>query len=277
MRPARIRRFLGGYRRELARHGVSGWRLRRRILGEAGAHLREAARRLEAGGLERDSAEEQAVRRFGEAAALARVWSAACDPSGIPVRGMDWAGGSAAGLAVGLIAALSLGGRLGQRVDGELLFVGAALLLGVCLGVGQWLLLRSRRLAGWTWIAATGVAFCGGLLATSFLWESSGLPKGEPVQELAALLFIGGGTGAVVGALQRLVLRGGLTGRGEWVLRSCVGMGLGTAAGGLAAEAALGGFRSATGLLLLCIAGGLATGLSTAAALRPRAPDYCSR
>ena len=108
-----------------------------------------------------------------------------------------------------------VGGALAHAVAGPVDGVGPALveglLAGTVVGAGQWLALR-RRLGGgsWAWVVATAAGMATGLGAGVAL---AGYPAGA-----AELALVGAASGAGVGGLQALVLRGRVAQAWPWAL-----------------------------------------------------------
>ena len=270
-----IRGFLDAYRRELGRSHIGSWRCRRRILAEAEAHLRQAAERLRHDGIASLEAEAEAVRRFGGPKELARAWLA--DP--LSARGLtrawkaDWAAGSAIGSVLGLATVLASGDSVERFVGMYLILPAVGFVVGAFAGLAQWLPLRSVLPSPWTWVPACGLGLSLGLTLSTVTVEALGFAKGSLLQELAALIVIGLGTGGVLGLCQWIPLRTRLRPRTGLIGRSSAGLAIGTALGGLVAWGAFGSIRSITGLLTIAFVAALATATTTAGALHSVSGD----
>ncbi|HVF61946.1 MAG TPA: permease prefix domain 1-containing protein [Thermoanaerobaculia bacterium] len=261
-----IAEFLDDYGRALARLEGAGPLLRRRIVAEARGHLQEAAAALEAAGRDPAAAAAEAVRRFGGPEELAAAWRGrlAAVFAGLAARRREWIALSAAGSALGVAAALLAGPAVAPFLPMILLLPAVGLVLGCSLGAAQGVLLhwRPARLAAW--VLASGAAIGAGLTATSVVVEALGFEKGAILQDLAALLIVGAGTGAALGGSQWPFLSRRLARGVGWVPRTAVGM---------ASGILLGGFRTTAGLLALALAGGAMAAAATAAAFRhPASP-----
>ena len=269
-----IAEFLDDYGRALAGLEGAGPLLRRRIVAEARGHLQEAAAALEAAGRDPAAAAAEAVRRFGGPEELAAAWRGrlAAVFAGLAARRREWIALSAAGSVLGVAAALLAGPAVAPFLPMILLLPAVGLVLGCSLGAAQGVLLhwRPARLAAW--VLASGAAIGAGLTATSVVVEALGFEKGAILQDLAALLIVGAGTGAALGGSQWPFLSRRLARDAGWVPRTAAGMASGILLGGLAAEALLGGFRTTAGMLTLALAGGAMAAAATAAAFRPIRP-----
>ena len=138
---------------------------------------------------------------------------------------LQWVLASTVGIFVGFIVGFPLS-LLTSDVLGEPLgYSFGGIVIGIGVGVLQWLVLR-RRISGMGWWVLTSAA--GGLIlpaafeGLSQSLESYGLPLGW-----TGVVALGG---AVTGTLQWLVLRGQVSRAGWWVLASTVGWGLGMTA-----------------------------------------------
>ena len=166
---------------------------------------------------------------------------------------LRWVLATTAGFALGFVPIASLGYAF------PILFAPAYALMGLMVGILQWLVLRRRVPAASKWILATIAGFVLGgafgfiviLVASSVDLYSS---LYEPLSSFAFALVLLAPLGPVVGAAQWLVLRGKVLRSRWWVLASTlslalfatvVGAGLATdvdnAPGGLWAIGTLGG------------------------------------
>ena len=121
------------------------------------------------------------------------------------------------GFTMGFLTAALTYDVLGDR----LAFSFFGIVLGIAVGVLQWLVLRRRvSRAGW-WVLASAAGGYGIILA-GFEGLSESLSFGA-LLSYTGVVALGG---AVTGTLQWLVLRGQVSRAGWWVLASTVGWGL---------------------------------------------------
>ncbi len=251
------RSFLERYEREL-RRTVRSRRLRRKIIDEADAHLRDCCDALERNGCPHDEAERLAVQRFGGAERLAAAWG----ESSASFQAFGWLLACTTGIAGGLTALLAIGPVAGSLIAMALIVPFAGLLVGAGLGVGQSISLRGDG----RWVALTAVAAAIGLTASTWLVEIVGFQPRHLPHEMIALAMIGSVTGAFIGFLQSLapwVRR-----VSAWRLGTAAGGGIGCIAGGLAATLLFGDIRTSAGLLMVAAAAGLSIAAFTAPLLR---------
>jgi len=135
---------------------------------------------------------------------------------------LQWVLASTVGMFVGffmgfLSAALTYD-VLGDRIAFSLF----GIVLGIGVGVLQWLVLR-RRVSGAVWWVLASAAGGLGILQAGFEGLSYSLSFGA-LLSFTGIVALGG---AVTGTLQWLVLRGQFSRAGWWVLASTVGWGLG--------------------------------------------------
>ncbi|MDX1644333.1 MAG: hypothetical protein R3244_08260, partial [Thermoanaerobaculia bacterium] len=112
-----------------------------------------------------------------------------------------------------------------------------------------------------------------GLTISTVAVEALGFDKGRLLEEMAALIVVGAGTGGVLAVVQWLLVRGVLRPGGGLVERTSAGAALGTVAGGLVAYCALGGFRTGAGLLIVAFLAALGAAATTTEAFRHVSPD----
>ena len=140
---------------------------------------------------------------------------------------LQWVLASTVGMFVGFcmgIAPFAITFSRTQNVHWDrLAFRVWGIVLGIGLGVLQWLVLRrSVSGAGW-WVLASAAAGYGTLQA-GFMPFSTSLQSFGVYLSWTRVVALGG---AVTGTLQWLVLRGQVSRAGWWVLASTVGWGLG--------------------------------------------------
>lgn len=153
-----------------------------------------------------------------------------------------WVGGTTigwlAGFIVGLNVASSLEPLIGTGpVQGVLAYSVLGAFLGLAVGLIQWQVLRRRVSRSGAWVAASaaGLGIAGGAgygLAVLIFGYSQDL---EDLGSLAAIVgwtLVTASGGAIIGLLQRRVLRSQVRRAGSWVVASTVGWGLSTAAMG---------------------------------------------
>jgi len=147
---------------------------------------------------------------------------------------LGWVLASTMGVVVGSIMVLVIGlliyGLLEELIGSagtDILFEsgGPWLVMGIMLGIGvgilQWLVLR-RRVSGVGWWVLASAAGGYGILQAGFQGLSESLSFGA-LLSFTGVVALGG---AVTGTLQWLVLRGQVSRAGWWVLASTVGWGL---------------------------------------------------
>lgn len=161
------------------------------------------------------------------------------------------------GVAVGIPLAAPVDALLGMAL--VLPVVGAV--IGASLGASQWLVLRQVGAA--RWISATAADVGVGLTAGTVLVESVGLDRGRAVEEGVAFALVGASVGLLIGVGQWLVLRQHRPRGAAWIPRCGVGLALGVATGGLAAQLALGGIGSVAGFLVLVVTAGVVLAVVT--------------
>lgn len=227
------------------------------LLDEVRHHLDCAiAEGLEAGE-SRVDAEADAVALFGPADRLAGEWIEA-DRSELPILGLGLAsaGGAIVGTAVGVPAGLSVLSWLG----GELMLPAVGLLLGLAVGVCQWLFIRRVVATRPGWIVGTAVGAAVGLTAGTVVVELLALEKRHLPDELVAMVLIGACLGGSIGWLQ---WRLGLPSRRRshaWVAIHTVALAAGLAVGALLATVGFGDLRTVGGLATLTVTAACALG-----------------
>lgn len=134
------------------------------------------------------------------------------------VSSMGWLLGLAGGFAVGFALGRTVSGIASQSAFGAV--------LGVSIGMLQWVVLRRQiSRAGW-WVLATTLGMGGGFaLIRAMTPTVSLLLGGGPLYGAVN----GGLVGILVGTLQGLVLRSQVSRAGWWVLTSAVATGVGFA------------------------------------------------
>ena len=137
---------------------------------------------------------------------------------------LGWVVASAVGVPVGFIMGFFLGAfiALPLGLEGWPTDLALGIGLGIGVGVSQWLVLRQRLTgAGW-WVLASAAAGTVIFLALTIGYSES-LSFGTLLRYAVVMAL----SGAVVGILQWLVLRGKVSRAGWWVLASTVGWGFG--------------------------------------------------
>ena len=136
---------------------------------------------------------------------------------------LQWVLASTVGVVVGMFtgAIFVLGPYDGPREPVGYGLVG--IVLGIVVGVLQWLVLR-RRVSGAGWWVLASAAGGYGTLQAGFMPFSTSLQSFGVYLSWTRVVALGG---AVTGTLQWLVLRGQVSRAGWWVLASTVGWGLG--------------------------------------------------
>lgn len=182
-----------------------------------------------------------------------------------------------AGLAVGVLAALGLGGPLEAVVGMVLITPALTCLVGAILGAGQWLDLRRRIATAWRWIPATCAGLGIGLALGVVIVEQVGhlvMERQLNVVELSigfralSLAVVGLVTGVCVGAAQwRSVLRHHGAPALRWIAVSGAALGTAFPAAGLIVDTLLGGIASPVGVVSLVLLAGFFFGAGTARAI----------
>jgi hypothetical protein len=175
------------------------------------------------------------------------------------------------------VAVTMVGSTVGGTLVGALMWTGDAaliastslLLFGICVGLGQWLILRQRIHKAGLWVAASLAGWTiGGITFQTIYWVVETIAhKTMGSQAILAVVYgfvVGGVVGLIVGGFsvgiaQWFILRIQMNRAGWWVLASTVSWGT-----GLAASAAAGVFSSApdwiVGGAILGAIGGLVAG-----------------
>jgi hypothetical protein len=187
---------------------------------------------------------------------------------------LGWVVASSVGILVGFIIGMVIGTLPDDKIE-WLIGLVAGIMLGIGVGVLQWLVLRRRASGvGW-WVlasAAAGYAFGTGFIG---ILESLTALSFGTLLRYTVVAALGG---AVAGILQWLVLRGKVSRAGWWVLASTVGWGLcmAVAGAGLALLEYMNMSEGFGGLLLLPVTGvvlGAVTGGALVWLLRQPVPE----
>ena len=180
---------------------------------------------------------------------------------------LQWVLASTVGMFVGFWMGIVPFALTYDVLADQLAFRFWGIVLGIGVGVLQWLVLR-RRVSGAGWWVLASAAGGYGILHAGFT------PLGTSLQSFGVLLSWTGVValgGAVTGTLQWLVLRGQVSRAGWWVLASTVGWGL-----GMTAAIALSRGVGASDFVALGVIGavlGAATGGALVWLLRQPAPE----
>jgi hypothetical protein len=143
---------------------------------------------------------------------------------------LGWVLASTMGMLVGFMMMFFIAAFMSELFDSELLDIEwlfdlfAGIMLGIGVGILQWLVLR-QRVSGVGWWILASVAAGYGIFLASFIGISESLSFGLFLR-FTGVAALGG---AVTGILQWLVLRGKVSRAGWWVLASTVGWALGMA------------------------------------------------
>lgn len=150
-----------------------------------------------------------------------------------------WAFGSAVGLAIGLAISARLG--TGSSRDYYLpLFIFIEIFLGsLLMGVGQWMILRTKLKRSWGWIPATTIGlslglFIGFFVSDLFLYNLNGWVQ---------LCIMSGISGIFTGILQWLALQRKWKGALKWTLVSTLSWSIGITATGFIFDSYLSRFE----------------------------------
>jgi len=135
---------------------------------------------------------------------------------------LQWVLASTVGMFVAFYMCFFIG-AITYDVGGEWLTdLVCGIVLGIGVGILQWLVLR-RRVSGVGWWVLASAAGGYGILQAGFLGFSQSLESYGLLLSWTGVVALGG---AVTGTLQWLVLRGQVSRAGWWVLASTVGWGL---------------------------------------------------
>jgi hypothetical protein len=134
---------------------------------------------------------------------------------------LGWVVASTVGVVVGSIMGIISLFLTGEEFGEWLAFLGWGIMLGVGVGILQWLVLR-RRVSGVGWWVLATAAGGYGIFQASFILIEESLSFGLLLSSTGVAAL----GGAVTGILQWLVLRGKVSRAGWWVLASTVGWGL---------------------------------------------------
>ncbi|HSS77542.1 MAG TPA: hypothetical protein VLV54_12455 [Thermoanaerobaculia bacterium] len=188
---------------------------------------------------------------------------------------LRWTLLSAAGLAIGLIAALALGAPIQAVVGGMLVTPILTSMVGAIFGTSQWVLLRRRLASARWWIPASAVGLGLGLALGVVLVEQTGraITGGQvhvatlgSLSRALSMTVVGLVSGAALGAAQWLVLRSRRAVAWRWFLISALGLGGALLVASLATDLLFGGLRSPLGLAGFVLVAGLVAGAATSKA-----------
>jgi hypothetical protein len=186
---------------------------------------------------------------------------------------LGWVVASTVGWFVGLIMMYIIGFLMAESFDIEWLtdlYMG--IMLGIGVGVLQWLVLRRRvsRAGWWVLASAAGFVVVGGSVfgaadvVFGFLEGMGGMSSFINVLGRTVVVALGG---AVTGILQWLVLRSQVSRAGWWVLASTVGWGLCMAVAFSGVSLLESDIETFIPTLLLLVGGGVVLGAVTGGAL----------
>jgi hypothetical protein len=180
---------------------------------------------------------------------------------------------SAAGLAVGLVAALVLGAPIETVVGAMVVTPIMTGIVGAVFGTSQWLLLRRRLENARWWIPASAVGLGLGLAGGVVLVEQVGraLTGGQvnvrmfsvPVRA-GSMAVVGLVSGLALGAAQWLVLRRHPRTARRWFWASTLAFTASLFASSLCADLIFGGLTALPGFIAFVLAAGLLIGALTA-------------
>ncbi len=186
---------------------------------------------------------------------------------------LRWTLSSAAGLAVGLAAALALGAPIETVVGAMLVTPILTGLVGAAFGTSQWVLLRRRLENARWWIPASAVGLGIGLAGGVVLVEQVGraLTGGQvnvgtlsvPARA-ASLAVVGLVSGLSLGAAQWLILRRHPSIARTWFWASALAFTVSLFAASLLADLVFGGLTAPPGFISFVLAAGLLAGAMTA-------------
>jgi hypothetical protein len=186
---------------------------------------------------------------------------------------LRWILSSAAGLAVGLAAALALGAPIETVVGAMLVTPILTGIVGAAFGTSQWVLLRRRLENARWWIPASAVGLGIGLAGGVVLVEQVGraLTGGQvnvrmfsvPVRA-GSMAVVGLVSGLALGAAQWWVLRRHPRTARAWFWASTLAFTLSLFTSSLLADLVFGGLTALPGFIAFVLAAGLLAGAMTA-------------
>lgn len=192
-------------------------------------------------------------------------------------RSVRWSLLTMVGLAAGVLMALVLGEPIEAVVGMILVTPALTLLVGVVLGISQWLDVKHRVARARSWILATCLGLGAGLALGAVIVELTGrFVTGEQLSivrlgvgtRALSLLVLGVTAGLCMGAAQWLaVLRRHGSPASRWIGVSALALGFAFSASSLLVDALLGGLASPVGVVSLVLLTGLFFGAGTAGAL----------
>lgn len=185
---------------------------------------------------------------------------------------IHWMLWSAAGLAVGLIAALALGAPLEAILGAMLVTPALTAIVGAFFGTSQWVLLRRRVSNARWWIPASAAGLGLGLTAGVVLVEQVGrlitggqvsLGTVDVATRAGSIAVVGLVSGVFLGAAQWLVLRSLSPAARSWFWTTTLSLGAAFLAGSLAADLLFGGLMAPVGFIAFVVVTGLLAGALT--------------
>lgn len=242
-------RYLGRLGVELAARRLPE-RKSSELLAEIRHHLECA---VEAGRREGEPTEVAAARAlstFGPAEIVAAEWVAA-DRVTLPTNALGLA--SAAGTMLGAALGAPAGLWVLPYLGGELMLPVGGCVLGLALGLLQWLLMRRVVATRAGWILGTALGAAAGLTGGTVVVELIGFEKGALAQELTAMALVGGVAGSAVSWLQWRLGLPSLDRPRAWVAGNALALAAGLVGGTLLAVIGFGDFRAVAGLMTLTV------------------------
>ncbi|HEX6898246.1 MAG TPA: hypothetical protein VF789_00965 [Thermoanaerobaculia bacterium] len=185
---------------------------------------------------------------------------------------IHWMLWSAAGLALGLVAALALGAPLETVLGAMLVTPALTSIVGAFLGTSQWVLLRRRLSNARWWIPASAAGLGLGLTAGVVLVEQIGraitggqvnIRMFDVVTRAGSFALVGLVSGVCLGAAQWLVLRSSSPAARSWFWTSTLSLCAAFVTGSLAADLVFGGLTAPVGFIAFVVITGLLAGALT--------------
>lgn len=185
---------------------------------------------------------------------------------------IHWMLWSAAGLALGLVAALALGAPLETVLGAMLVTPALTSIVGAFLGTSQWVLLRRRMDNARWWIPASAAGLGLGLTAGVVLVEQVGrlitggqvsLGTLDVLTRAGSVAVVGLVGGVCLGAAQWLVLRSLSPAARSWTWATTLSLGAAFLIGSLAADLLFGGLMAPVGFIAFVVVTALLAGALT--------------